>query len=96
MPTTASSNNPHVRITPDAHQRIRSLSRETGFSQGDLVDIMTTLWLVVLRNPELLPPRQRRSVPAAAAPVPSKTAPRKPPLAAVPKPQPEPAKRGRK
>lgn len=88
MPTTDSSNHPHVRITPDAHQRIRLLSRQTGFSQGDLVDIMTISWLSVLKNPEVIPPRQSTVRKSAVAEVPKPRTAR-----TAPEPTPPPARR---
>jgi hypothetical protein len=64
MPTTESSNNPHVRITRECHEDLRKLSAYTGISQGELVDDMTLERLERLGNPHLtmvLPPRQRRA-----------------------------------
>jgi hypothetical protein len=41
MPTTASSNYPHVRLSPEAHAKLRRLAGELGVSQGNLIDHMT-------------------------------------------------------
>lgn len=69
MPTTASSNNPHVRITRECHEDLRKLSALTGISQGDLVDEMVLERLESMGNPHLklvLPPRQRKVAPIEA------------------------------
>ncbi len=64
MPTSANSNNPHVRIDAATHEKLRWLSFLRGQPQGEVVDQLVSAELEVLGNPQLqlspLPPRQRR------------------------------------
>lgn len=65
MPTSASSNNPHVRMEPEDHDAIRHLSVFTGYPQGRLVGIMAREKLHEMGNPQLQVPIPRRKREAA-------------------------------
>jgi hypothetical protein len=71
MPTTASSNNPHVRLTRETHDKLRLISFVERKSQGAVIEEMATARLVELGNPQVVvPPRQKA---ATAAPEPTKS-----------------------
>lgn len=54
MPTSTSSNFPHVRLSPEAHEKLRRLSRVLKVSQGNLVDHMADEVLEELGNPRIV------------------------------------------
>lgn len=63
MPTTTSSNHPHVRINRATHEKLRVLAFLRRQPQGAIVDQLISAELEALGNPHEdlgpLPPRQR-------------------------------------
>lgn len=60
MPTTESSNYPHVRITPTTHDKLRLVCFIERKTQGELVDELLTLRLARMGNPTIQVPRRQR------------------------------------
>lgn len=64
MPTTASSNHPHVRLTRDAHEKIRLIAHYEQKSQGQIIEEMADQWIdregipVVVLVPRQRPPEE--------------------------------------
>lgn len=71
MPTTASSNHPHVRITPETHKKIRLLAFIEEKSQGDLVDELVTERLAAIGNPQIHVPSRQKPKEATAESAPA-------------------------